>query len=227
MDHRLRKGLSYCRIDGHVIFLDILSDRYFRLSDSMEAAFMSFAYGGRNTEAELAMLAEKNILTTEPWAVEGNDAGLSIMLPARSVFEQSGPSRSLSLPVLLEVVALVLSTRRALRAHRLAYVIESLVRYRRKHAGNPPPQTTTLAPKIICNAANSFRCARLYLPVTMSCLLDSLSLIKFLSRRQISANIVFGVTRDPFAAHCWAQIGDTVLNDTVGNAAAHMPIRII
>lgn len=226
MDHRLRKGLSYCRIDGHVIFLDILSDRYFRLSDSMEATFMSFAYGGRNTEAELAMLAKKNILTTEPRA-EGNAAGLSIMLPTRSVFEQPGPSRSLSLPVLLEVVALVLATRRALRAHRLAYVIESLVRYRRKHTGNPPPQTTTLAPKIICNAAESFRCARLYLPVTMSCLLDSLALTKFLSRRQIAANIVFGVTRDPFAAHCWVQIGDMVLNDTVGNAVAHTPIRIV
>lgn len=228
MGYRLSEGLSYCRIDGHAIFLDIQSDRYFRLSDGMEDAFTTFIDGGRNSEAELAALTKNKILTTAP-RIGGNDASSvsSIAPPTRSAFELSYPFVSLSVPALLEISTLVLATRRGLKAQRLADVMESLVRYRRKHAGKPPSQPTTLSTQLICDAANSFNRARLYVPVTTSCLLDSLSMTKFLARRQIDTSIVFGVTRDPFAAHCWVQVGNMVLNDTVGNVTAHTPIRIV
>ena len=73
-------------------------------------------------------------------------------------------------------------------------------------------------------AAETFRRARLYVPIETCCLLDSLSLIDFLSRRRLPARLVFGVTSDPFAAHCWVQAGEWVLNDLVGNVIAHTPI---
>ncbi|WP_434213483.1 lasso peptide biosynthesis B2 protein [[Pseudomonas] boreopolis] len=57
--------------------------------------------------------------------------------------------------------------------------------------------------------------------------MDSLSLLRFLSRRELPANIVFGVTLAPFAAHCWVQAGDIVLNETLSDANAHTPIRMI
>lgn len=226
MGYRLSEGLSYCRIDGHAIFLDIQSDRYFRLSDGMEATFTAFIDGGRNSEAELAALTKNKILTTTA-RIESNDAGSPIVPPTRSAFELSGPSGSLSLSALLEVSVLVLATRRALNTRRLADVMESLVCYRQKQVGKPPSQPTTLSTLLVCDAANSFNRARLYVPVATSCLLDSLSMAKFLARRKIDTSIVFGVTRDPFAAHCWVQVGDMVLNDTVGNVTAHAPIRIV
>jgi hypothetical protein len=49
----------------------------------------------------------------------------------------------------------------------------------------------------------------------------------FLARRGLYANLVFAVTTDPFAAHCWAQVDDLVLNDSVGNAQSYTPIRIV
>lgn len=226
MDYRLSEGLSYCRIDGHTIFLDIQSDRYFRLSDSMEAVFTAFIKGGRNSKAELAALVKNNILTTAP-RIEGHDTGPSIVPPTRSALELPGPPGSLSLLALLEVSTLVLATRRALKTRRLADVMESLSCYRREQAGKPPSQPTSLSTQLICDAANAFNRTRLYVPVPTSCLIDSLSMVKFLARRQIDTSIVFGVTRDPFAAHCWVQVADIVLNDTVGNVTAHMPIRIV
>ena len=226
MGYRLREGLSYCRIDGHAIFLDIESDRYFRLSDGVEAAFTAFIDGGRNSEAELAALTKNNILTTSP-RIEGNDAGSSMAPPTHSAFELSGPSGSLKLTALLEVSTLVLATRRALKTQRLADVIESLVCYRRKHTGKPPSLPKNSSAPLVCGAANSFNRARLYVPVATSCLLDSLSMAMFLARRKIDTSIIFGVTRDPFVAHCWVQVGDTVLNDSVGNVTAHTPIRIV
>ena len=230
MGHRLREGLSYCRIDGHAIFLDIESDRYFRLSDGIEAAFTAFIDGSGNSEAELAALTKNSILTDLPREsprIEGNGMGSSMSPPTRSAFELSGPSGSLRLTALLEVSTLVLATRRALRTQRLADVMESLAYYRRKHMRKPPSLPKNSFTPLVCDAANSFNRARLYLPVATSCLLDSLSMAKFLARRQIDTSIVFGVTRDPFAAHCWVQVGDTVLNDTVGNVTAHTPIRIV
>jgi hypothetical protein len=224
MDYRLSEGLSYCRIDGHAIFLDILSDRYFRLSDRVEATFTAFIDGGPSSETELATLIRNKILTAAP-RIEDNEAGPSIA-PTRSAFELSDQSGSLSLLTLLEISTLVLATRRALKTRKLSEVMESLARYRRGRAWKPPSQPK-LSTQLICDAANAFNRARLYVPVATSCLLDSLSMAKFLARRQIDTSIVFGVTRDPFAAHCWVQFGDMVLNDTVGNVTAHMPIRTV
>jgi hypothetical protein len=118
----------------------------------------------------------------------------------------------------------VLSTRRQLRKGRLGGLIDALIASRRKTAVRPAPG----APKAsVLEATHDFRRARLYVPVETSCLLDSLSLVMFLARRGLYANLVFAVTTDPFAAHCWAQVDDLVLNDSVGNAQSYTPIRIV
>lgn len=52
-------------------------------------------------------------------------------------------------------------------------------------------------------------------------------MIIFLARRRLHASIVFGVTGDPFGAHCWVQTSDLVLSDTLGNATGHTPIRVV
>lgn len=225
MSYRLRDGLSFCWIDGHAIFLDIRNDRYFRLSHSMEAIFSAFI-DGRNSETDSAALARSNILTTEP-KIEGNDGVLPPAPPTRSILEQPGLPVSVSVPILLEISALVLATRRALKARALADVMDRFILYRQKSAQAPAAQPETAHIDQIFAAAKSFNRARLYVPVKTSCLLDSLSMAKFLSRRRIFPNIVFGVTRDPFAAHCWVQVGDLVLNDTVGNVTSHTAIRIV
>lgn len=227
LSYRLREGLSYCQIDSEVIFLDIQSDPYFRLSHSMETAFTAFIEGGQNSEAEYASLTRNNILTVAS-QVDGSDASQpTIPPPIHSAFELSDPSSSLNLLLLLEVATLVLATWWVLKSRRLEYVMENLIRYRRKHGGKRSLQAATLSTPLICDAANSFNRARLYVPVTTSCLLDSIALTKFLSRRRIDPSLVLGVTHAPFAAHCWVQVGDTVLNDTVGNVTAHTPIRTV
>lgn len=227
MSYRLRDGLSYCRIDGQVIFLDIQNDRYFRLSDGMEAAFITFVDGGPSSEAEFASLAKNNILAMAS-QIESNEPGASMVpLPTHSAIELSDPADPLNLMLLLEVATLVLASWWMLKARRLTDVIDSLISYRRKHAGEPSSQTAIQPTPLICNAANSFNRARIYVPIPTSCLLDSIAMTRFLSRRRIETSLVFGVTRIPFAAHCWVQFGDVVLNDTVGNVTAHTPIRIV
>ena len=40
------------------------------------------------------------------------------------------------------------------------------------------------------------------------------------------ADWVFAVKGAPFAAHCWIQLGDIVLNDSVENVRAYTPIMV-
>ena len=42
----------------------------------------------------------------------------------------------------------------------------------------------------------------------------------------IGAQIVFGVTM-PFAAHCWVQQGDVVLNDALDRVLRFRPIMVL
>ena len=77
------------------------------------------------------------------------------------------------------------------------------------------------------DTAAAFRSARPYVPIDTCCLLDSIAMITFLAKRQLHADLVFGVTADPFSAHCWAQYGTTVLNDALGHALTYTPIRVI
>lgn len=59
------------------------------------------------------------------------------------------------------------------------------------------------------------------------CLLDSLTLLRWLGELRSGAALIFGVKLNPFAAHCWVQADDVVLNDRLENVAAFTPVRII
>lgn len=59
------------------------------------------------------------------------------------------------------------------------------------------------------------------------CQLDTLGLILFLAHYHIRSQWVFGVQTGPWSAHCWAQIGPTVLNDSVEHVLRYTPILLV
>jgi len=68
---------------------------------------------------------------------------------------------------------------------------------------------------------------RWYYPRPYLCLFDSLALLHFLARFDLFPDWVFGVSADPFEAHCSVQLGDVVLNDTVERVSALIPIMSV
>jgi hypothetical protein len=72
-----------------------------------------------------------------------------------------------------------------------------------------------------------FDSLRLFYPRSYQCLFDSLALIHFLARFDIYPDWVFGVTAEPFEAHCWVQSGNIVLNDTLERVSAFTPIMCV
>lgn len=218
--------MSYCRVDDYLVFLDVRRDRYFRLPSPLEQAFVAQSNGWECARADLNRLVEIGILT-DAMSLQNRLANPHFTIPQRSAVEQSRRAEKPRATSLLDALALTLATRWQLKTRALKDVLTALVSYRECRTEQADVESNNLAREQLVEASAMFRRARLYVPVDTSCLLDSIALVKFLARRGLYASIVFGVACDPFSAHCWVQAGTFVLNDTVGNAKAFTPIRMV
>lgn len=228
MGYLLREGLSCGDVGGHLIFLDIAQDRYFKLTAPLEKAMRGFQAHEDVASTLLKDLATARILV-EASGPRTHAAIASIRHPVRSAIEQSATisDRRLSAAIVLEVMAITWSTHRHLKTRTLRTNLDDASAYRDRKTGAIEVAAPAALEKNLLQANGQFARARRYVPIEPTCLLDSLSLLRFLSRRGLSANIVFGVTSEPFAAHCWVQAGDIVLNETLSDANAHTPIRMV
>lgn len=221
---RLHRDLSFCRVDGHLIFLDIQNDRYFRLAGSLESALVIYLDGGNAPDSSVRKLIERKILIDGPVDSDCISPALT-RIPTRSAMEEAIHAKRTSAGEILDTLAIVCSTQLQLKTRSLKQILGNVAGLREKRTSRP--SSSRHGESHVLNAAAAFRSARLYVPIDTCCLLDSIALVKFLARREIHADLVFGVTADPFSAHCWAQYGTTVLNDALGHALAHTPIRVI
>jgi Transglutaminase-like superfamily len=222
--YAVRDDLSFCRVGEQFVFLDINNDRYFRLPQPLEQALVSHLEGNGTSDLDISGLIERNILVDQPGSTV---VGRRSIKPAlRSAMEAPPAKQKIRAFELLEVLAIVLHTRLELKLFALKHVLDGLGADRHIQPVQTTPPTALLAHRL-SDAAAVYRRARLYVPVDMCCLLDSIAMAKFLRRRQLHVHVVFGVALDPFSAHCWVQADDLVLNDTVGNVDSHTPIRVV
>lgn len=209
-----------------MIFLDIAHDRYFQLAEPLEKAMQRFRAHESVAPALLEHLVTARILV-EASDLETRTLTADVQRPSRSAIEQTFAieNRRLSAAVAFEVMTIILSTRRQLRSCALKTILDKAHTYRDRKVDTHKTATSTALERNLLLANGQFAHARRYVPVEPICLLESLSLLRFLSRRGLPASIVFGVTSEPFAAHCWVQTDDMVLNETLSDANAYTPIR--
>ncbi len=102
-------------------------------------------------------------------------------------------------------------------------IVEQLARDRPSSQDPDSIDTETLEPLLA--TFNGFR-ALTYTSANR-CLFDTHVLIQFLHHFHMRPRWVFGVQTDPFAAHCWAQIKRTVINDRLVRVNTYSPIMVI
>lgn len=228
MHYRLRENLSCCDVDGHMIFLDIAQDRYFRLTGTLEKAMRHFRAQEGVASTLLEHLTAARILV-EASDLEASAATTNIQRPSRSAIEQASAIENcrLNAAVVFEVMAITLSIHRQLKSCTFKTILDRASAYRGRKVYEHETATPIALEHSLLLANGKFARARRYVPIEPVCLLDSLSLLRFLSRRGMPANIVFGVKPEPFAAHCWVQAGDMVLDETLSDAHAYTPIRVV
>lgn len=228
MHYRLREDLSYCDVDGNLIFLDVAHDRYFKLTRTLEEAVRRFLAHEDIAPALVESLAASRILveTSNP---RDRSAIANIRRPTCSAVEHliTATDQRIGMSIVLEVMAIVWSTRRQLKTRMLKVNLDEASTYRDRKTDAHVDAASVAAEDKLLKMNGQFARARRYVPIEPICLLDSLSLLRFISRRGLSANIVFGVTPEPFAAHCWVQAGDMVLNETLFDTRAYTAIRMV
>lgn len=197
-------NLAWCMIDGTVVFLDITADRYFRL-----------------TEAE-----NDRFLAETGWGATGPQQPASFPLPhtwkppqGRSPAMDEGPFR-------LGDVAGALWTQRRVERRLAARSFKQMLQESSVIVGSRssgPLVDRELAARTI----RAFQLARLLRTAADRCLPRSIALALCLTRRQYRAHVVLGVKLAPFAAHCWAQNHDEVLNDELEEVRRYTPILVL
>ena len=225
MTWHLNADISFCELDGRLFFLDIQHDRYFQLSGALEHRFLSYLEAPDNADIDVGGLVKHSLLS-QSTAVPYRGTATSIVLPSQSTLETPCPDRHVSLDVVRDVFLVVAMMRWQLKVRRLKPILQALSDYRRIRT-SPLVEDEAEFQKRLSEAATAFNRVRPYVPIETCCLIDSLSMVRFLAKRGLHAHLVMGVACDPFSAHAWVQHGPLVLNETVGAAQAHVPIRVI
>lgn len=225
MIRHLNSDISFCELDGRLFFLDIQNDRYFQLSRALERSLLSYLEAPDDAGVDISGLVKHNLIS--PGVAAGYDrAATDIVLPSESAVEMPCFDRRTPFDAVRDAFLIVTMMRWKLSVRRLKSILQALSDYRNSRTSPPVPDQTELRQQLL-EAAIAFNHVRPYVPIEMSCLIDSLSMIRFLAKRGLHAHLVMGVACDPFSAHAWVQHGPLVLNETIGTAQAHVPIRVI
>lgn len=216
----LSDGIFFCECSNQLVILDERRDRYFGLTPSLATLLKHAAEVSPLHCPEIERLQELGILRP---GGERSVAPTDVQVPTSSVLE--GPAFTSS-PSLTLFPAVVRSFAAAYWGLKLLGLSETLrIAERWKSQAEP---TVNSSPREMYRLAGAFEAARRLLPLKSQCLPNSLALARLLTRWGfVEFELVIGVKIHPFAAHCWVQDQDMLLNEASDYAATFTPIRAV
>lgn len=205
----LRAGVHAARVDDALILLDLEKDDYLCLPGAGHA--VAAGAGG---------------------ALQIEDAGLAGILDAAGLLGAGPvmPGKPMPERPRVSVIHEPAGHPPTLRMWLDGFLAALAVRKARKNAG--VKDYLALAggaegdrnPVRVAEAARVFWRMAPWLPIDGECLVRSALLMRFLQRRGLEADWVFGVRLWPFTAHCWVQVDGVCLNDDVERLTSYTPI---
>jgi hypothetical protein len=211
----MKPSLSFGFVGGRPVFMDEQEDSYFTLDEPGEAEFLDrlksdgtiSPVGSTILRASLGLPGEAvDLVFARPQAI------------VRSLVEDIQPITRACIRDVLRATKLVRHIQSSLARRPIAAILSELTRAER--------ECRSAGASEVAQEAVRFIAARRIVPCRGNCLTDSLALIQWLGI-PAGALLVFAVKLEPFAAHCWVQIGDLLLNDLTETAAQFQPVRVI
>lgn len=212
MEYRLSPNMRCCTIGMRSIFLDLACDRYFLLKQDAEVRFQKFRAGSAD-EADLAWLISKGIIC--PGVHETSDNLPALRAPEFSALDTDQPAASFVSMAKAAVAQIAAS--RTLRRLPIARILSEI-----------QPVSQLRIPDEHQHAlyvASAFQQARYLISGIDQCLPRGIAMKRMLARQGCHADLVIGVTL-PFSAHCWVQLGSTVLTDPLDLVETYTPILV-
>ncbi|MFJ2995504.1 lasso peptide biosynthesis B2 protein [Pandoraea sp. NPDC087047] len=232
--YRLAHHVFSCVRDRQVVLLDLKQNRYFLLDATKVGAFTHLIHGwpadwtspdspeiGRLSHL-ISTLLQRGMLTTV--LREGWDAVQPVQLASPAIGlidEQENLRPRIRASDLFAFLVAAGYAKFALHFLPFERII-SRVRLRRMASasdGNPP------SVERLRELVEIFLLLRIFLFSSRNaCLFNSLTLLEFLARYRVLPDWVFGVQVTPFAAHCWLQWENLILNDSLETVCGYTPI---
>ena len=213
---RLRENVFMARADGLLIFLDLGGDRYFALNSELSSRLQSTIDGnGEGADEDIVRRLRQARAIAEPQAGGRVFVPTQIQAPRRELESARGGCLGA-----LSAAACRWRAERALHCLHLADIVKRRRQERMRGIGQAANEQELIQAASVFAAARALRGAR------DACLKEALALLYYLGRPGRAADWVFAVKGAPFAAHCWIQLGDTVLNDKIENVRAYTPIMV-
>jgi hypothetical protein len=201
-------GIHMARVGPDIVLLDTAADRYSALPDLGEQ--IDPAPDG-SVQASSA-IAEELI-------------ALGLAMPGRPT-----PPRRAALPPRRELVPEPSREPTAI-VRAAAILVASGLRFRRSTLatllGPVAHGISTEAGERLEPVVAAARAAWPWIPLEGECLQRSFQLRSLLARHGWPVDWVFGVRTWPFAAHCWIQMEDRVLNDSLDRVRRYTPILTV
>lgn len=209
----LLPALSFCVIEETALFLDLARDRYFRLPEDANAAFIASLVNGAAFAPALQSAGLKQFVSLAPLLAQGS----GIVIREAADLRGCGFSPSLMIRALWEQRAI--ERRLAKRGlHMVMSELRSVLCSR--HPSRPFDADHAALVK-------AFEDAGLVRSAVDRCLPRSIALARLMARSGGACQVIIGVKLRPFAAHCWVQAGHLVLNESAEEAARYTPILML
>jgi hypothetical protein len=218
----LRNGISFCCVDGRLLFLDVIADRYFCLSAPAEKCFLGIVgTGGRVADREDALdaLISRGMLVEAPTPVPLKPCTLPL-LPEESVLDQLLPRGSMLQAA--GAMGRLAAVRMRLKIAGLARTLSAISARKARPApasGNPD--------MLLCQTMAGFGRAAGVATILDNCLGQSIAIAHDMLARGLRPDVVLGVRLGPFNAHCWVQYENRLVNDRFDMVRTFTPILLI
>lgn len=219
MPYGLRPSLYHVWLREDVIFLDLFHDRYFALPQEVRPLFKRVIEEGVDDEDGLAILTRAlgaDALRQIDHGIPDHKAGH--LQPVRRLV---GETHALDPGAALRAIRYRCQTGLWLRFASLEAIMARLQKHK---AGLIAEVEKNDAAGSI---ALAFQKIGPLFPMEDRCLSTSISLTMALFDAQVPATFVIGVRAGPFAAHCWVQHRDVLINDDLEKVRTFSPILVI
>jgi len=222
MGFHLKENLAFCVSGGRTIFLDVLADRYFALPAMTDAVFQGLVQQGsvdRVDRRALLPLLDRGMLIEDEHAGALPRAGV-LPMPRRAL-----PSPVGAVPVALAARCMIaqIKATRFLRRRALHAQFEA-IRLRRVREHPTPRDASDPGWLRLRRGFDRTVALRFH---SDQCLVSSFAFLDMAFSGRLDAKLVLGVVAAPFAAHCWIQTGETVMNDRLDYVRSFTPILAV
>lgn len=207
--------VSHCEVNDRTVFLDVKRNRYSAMKSSLAHALVQGDFDG---------LPDHIVRQVDEWGwrVERGAAPTTRVSPVRAVRELSSESVGIAVRPKLVYRALkcVAASRLRLKTRRLAGVLDRISAENASSAGVPSLVS-------IAELAEAFDATERVIFGANDCLVRSIALHRLLTNHGHQSALIFGVRLNPFRAHCWLQISEMVVNDTIEQTSLYQPVRVV